>query len=344
MALSGKFISIRVILDRVISMYETDDFDRSDVIAHAADALEKLRVHQTFEQKVDAINIEDYLGDLPCNIIQISQVRAVIQGRKIPMRYATDKFHPNYACEEKQTKVADLQLPETKDMQHIIDGYDQQVYTATAGQTVFNLPVIPVAAWVWVEGVAQEPQYWYLQGEKLIFKTGITAGYEVSIYYAEAKSVSDILEYQKMFLSSRYRSVGVLSCMSTPTYIINKNHIQTSFREGCVEMAYTAAITDKEGFPMIPQDIEVQLALESYVIERILYKQFLRGKVNRDVWQVARQNAYHAMGSAVTWANTPSLDQMQSIKNIWVRLINNVPGHNSFYNDTGNPESMRKFR
>ena len=125
------------------------------------------------------------------------------------------------------------------------------------------------------------------------------------------------------------------------TYSINKHHIHTSFEEGCIQLAYKAIVLDDNGLPMVPSDTKVQLFLQDYVIERMMYKLYLRGKIDRVKWQDARQERNWGAGAAHNHAMMPSVDQMESIKNIWVRLIKANDWHSSYFRSSGSIEKIR---
>ena len=56
------------------------------------------------------------------------------------------------------------------------------------------------------------------------------------------------------------------NCQSNITYNINNNYIETSTKDGYVQIAYQAIKTDEEGFPMIPDDTKVRMALKYFIL------------------------------------------------------------------------------
>lgn len=61
-----------------------------------------------------------------------------------------------------------------------------------------------------------------------------------------------------------------LKCNSDITYSFNNNYIHTSFREGHVFLAYKGLATDENCVPIIPDNINVILAIEYYIKYRYL--------------------------------------------------------------------------
>jgi len=346
MALSGRFVSIKTILERVVNMYDTNEIDASDLINHIADGLELLGAHSVYEDKVTQVSVSEYRGELPKDLFYIKQVRQVIGPHTIAMRYATHSFHTGYFCDD-QRKTSTKSYPTAvyptiPDVNNsgALDNYEQEVFTASAGQTTFVLSKAPVAAWVWVEGVLQEPQYWQAVANQITLSQPATAGWEISVYYVTTATGTDAVKSATAYPTLDYRQ-AMSTCGETPTYIINKNHIQTSFDTGYVEIAYRAVILDNEGYPMVPIDARVQIGLQDYVLERIMYKQFLKNRISLDQWKVAQQSRHFSMGSARNHALMPSMDQMESIKNIWVRLIPDINSHAGYYHGIGERERIK---
>lgn len=61
-----------------------------------------------------------------------------------------------------------------------------------------------------------------------------------------------------------------LKCISEYTYSLNNNYIITNFREGHVFMAYKGLKVDENCMLMIPDNVNVQLAVEYYIKYRYL--------------------------------------------------------------------------
>ena len=74
------------------------------------------------------------------------------------------------------------------------------------------------------------------------------------------------------------------------TYKIQNNIIQTSFKDGELEISYLAFPTDDNGYPMVPNDTKVILACAMYVIERTDYKLWRHGKISGDVYEKSHRD------------------------------------------------------
>lgn len=122
------------------------------------------------------------------------------------------------------------------------------------------------------------------------------------------------------------------------TYILNNSYIFTNFEEGKIQMAYKAFATDEDGWPVIPDDIKFVKAVEYYIREKIDYKLFRSGKLPQDVYEQTLQDQLWYIGAAQNRGKMPSIDQMENIKNNWIRLIPKINQHEDFFKSMGQIE------
>lgn len=108
------------------------------------------------------------------------------------------------------------------------------------------------------------------------------------------------------------------------TYHVNNNYIFTSFETGEVEMSYKAFPTDEKGFPKIPDNIKFIQAVATYIAERIAYRMFIRNEIDRQRYELVQSERLYYMGAAKTAGIMPSIDQMESLKNSFMRAIPKV--------------------
>ena len=126
------------------------------------------------------------------------------------------------------------------------------------------------------------------------------------------------------------------------TYKIQDNVIITSTKDIPVEVAYRAMLVDGEGFPLVPDNGIFPRALELYIQKRYFTILFNSGKVNKDVLQNVQQEYAFCVGQAQADLVRPSLDEMQSITNMWNTLIPKVHKHADAFASVNAPE-IRSF-
>lgn len=125
------------------------------------------------------------------------------------------------------------------------------------------------------------------------------------------------------------------------TYKIQGNIIFTSIKEGTIEIAYNAFVTDKEGYPMIPDNSSFIRALELYIKKQYFTVLFDLGKITHQVYNNVCQEYSFAVGQAQNDLISPTIDQMQSITNMWNTLIPKVSEHRTGFVNTGIQEKIR---
>jgi len=122
------------------------------------------------------------------------------------------------------------------------------------------------------------------------------------------------------------------------TYQLNDDCIFTSFEEGDVEMACDVFLIDEKGFPLIPDNIKYIKAVEYYIREKIDYKLWRHGKLNKDVYEKTVQDQLWYLGAAQSSGVMPNADRLESIKNNWIRLIPQINQHSDYFRSFGHQE------
>ena len=130
------------------------------------------------------------------------------------------------------------------------------------------------------------------------------------------------------------------ACKSATTYTVNGNYIFTSFDQGSVMMAFLAIPTDEEGYPLIPADEWWRQAVQYEIAYKIAMKLFIQGNIADKTFQYIEKERDWKVGQAVNKSKMPSIDEMESFKNQWLKLIPNYNNHSTFFKNMQMPERM----
>jgi len=158
-------------------------------------------------------------------------------------------------------------------------------------------------------------------------------------YDANGNPIFDFLNYDEAISRQLVTNLG--TSIRDVTYHLNDNYIFTSFKDGAkVLFSYYAYPLDKEGFPMIPDNIKFREATAAFLRYKIDYKQWRRGKLSSEVFNHSERERDWYIGAATTAGNAPDIDTLESWKNQLGRLIPRFNEHASMFIDLGNQESL----
>ena len=126
------------------------------------------------------------------------------------------------------------------------------------------------------------------------------------------------------------------------TYQINGDFIYTSFPDGKVQMSYQGLKVDEEGYPMIPDNVKVEKAIEAYIKVQHYTIMWELGKIADKVIQKAEQEYAWYVGAAETSMRSLTIDQAESLKAALTRTILKPLQHHNGFRNLGTQEYLHK--
>jgi hypothetical protein len=121
-------------------------------------------------------------------------------------------------------------------------------------------------------------------------------------------------------------------------YNIQGGYIKTNLREGNLMISYQAIPVDEDGFPLIPDDESFLEALYWYINMKLLYPEFRSGRVRDAIYYDAKSSWNYYRKQAYGNAMMPDGDQLESIKNVWNKLIPEINANRTFFSTIGQQE------
>ncbi len=115
------------------------------------------------------------------------------------------------------------------------------------------------------------------------------------------------------------------------TYVVNSNYIKTNIRTGYLMVSYQAVPVDDEGYPMIPDDESFEEAIYWYINMKLTYPEWKVGRVRDAVYYDARNSWNYYRKQAYGNAMMPNVDQLEAIKNAWLRLVPEINEHGNAF-------------
>lgn len=227
-----------------------------------------------------------------------------------------------------------------------------------------------VVRYPFVEGINKEDVALYLSnflrliGSPIVFKDNVPRKIEVKNFRAEipedmiylkgirySKEDSDDYDtYIPMKYASDIYHAGV-QCddddieycgKDVITYILNDRYIQTSEKDGFIQMTYESILTDEEGLPMVPDDVKVKEALKYYILWQYAEPAYYRKDVPKDVFHDIKQQYMWYIGAATNSLNMPSPDQMKTLEDGLIRLIKSSTQHETTWKRFAQKERLHR--
>jgi len=122
------------------------------------------------------------------------------------------------------------------------------------------------------------------------------------------------------------------------TYTINGGYIKSNTRSGFLLLSYQAIPVDDDGFPMVPNDESFLEALYWYVNMKLSYPEWKQGRIRDAVYYDAKSSWNYYRKQAYGNAMMPDEAQLESIKNVWLRLIPEINANKTFFSTIGQQE------
>ena len=308
--INNKLISIKRIIAKIYSDLGVDEenIPVTDIIEWSADALEKIEAPLILTDKVTGKEgipltpIYNYQAELPMDCVHVNQVA-----------YAKDvdstNFYPmKYASGtfSKNHGLTSQMSNEYYDSSKLDDISSYNDITRLA-MDLYNIDYDTA-----VEKINNEPDTRSILNSLLSTDQGTVT--------SDGNTIGDKLEYS-----------------------IVPGYIKTNAKEGYLMISYKAMPTDEDGFPMIPDHTSFINAVYWFVASKISYINWRSdpNNANHAIYQhdASKWNFYvkQAYGKAMMPTN---IDELESIKNQWNRLMPKVNEGKSFFKDLNEPENL----
>lgn len=125
------------------------------------------------------------------------------------------------------------------------------------------------------------------------------------------------------------------------TFKVQGDILYTNMKEGALDIAYKAIVTDEEGYPMIPDDSTFIRALEQYIKKQWFTILFDMGRIQPAVLQNAQQEYAFCVAQAQNKLVMPTLSEMESLSNMWTSLLHKTNEFKTGFKTTGAKELLK---
>lgn len=115
------------------------------------------------------------------------------------------------------------------------------------------------------------------------------------------------------------------------SFIMENGWFKTDFKEGELDITYTAMETDDMGIPLIPDDESYREALFWFIAKKYFYAKSIKEDRYRWFYQDAEQKWQWYCNQAGAKAMMPTLHQLENIKRNFLSMLPDVNAYKTFF-------------
>jgi hypothetical protein len=310
------FISAKQIVAKVMADLDLSEesFRISDAMEWIAEGIEKIGSVKQLKRKttgVDGIEpliVTGYQAQLPSDMFRMNQAMFSINpnGPWYPMSVATGSFN---------------QWSDETSGDRIVDGLSANTVLISVLRSIYD-------------DMSNNFEYtWYNELEFEDAKKLMLGDSSASI--AMRNNIKSMLKYSNL-TTNMARDIGF-------KYTLKPGYIQTNMKDGYIRLSYDAVYTDESGYPMVPDLISYTEAIYWYVTMKLKYPEYLSGKLNREIYYDIRRSWNFYCKQAYGESMMPTGDEMETIKNVWTKLIPDVYANENGYANIGEPQITKNL-
>lgn len=123
-------------------------------------------------------------------------------------------------------------------------------------------------------------------------------------------------------------------------YTTKPGYIMTNIPIGFVKISYYAIYTDEDSMPMIPDLESYKEAIYWYITMKLMYPKKLKGEISQSDYYDIRNSYNFYRKQAYAEAMMPTVDDLETINNLWTKLYPEVNDHSTFFSTTGDEQNV----
>lgn len=123
-------------------------------------------------------------------------------------------------------------------------------------------------------------------------------------------------------------------------YSTKPGYITVNVPCGWLKISYHAIITDEDSMPMIPDIPSYFEAIFWYVATKMSYPKYLKGQLNQNIYYDMRNSWNFYRRQAYAEAMMPTVDELETIKNVWHKSYTEMRDHDTFFESTGDEQIL----
>lgn len=302
--INNRMISSNTVIAKVIAdlQLQESDIRITDMREWCMEAILKIGAIQQYEHKVAILPIECHQVALPCDLYKLGQVAFSFcnGGGWLPMRKATSSFGVFHDRECSNEPC--MLIPDTTMFPLV--------------KNMFNLNTDREA----LDKLNEDTN---LRQTLSILLNQWTVG------TVNGKFVPGVVDHRDGTMFSNELQ-----------YTTKPGYINTCMPRGFVKISYYAIYTDEDSMPMIPDLESYKEAIYWYVTMKLMYPKKLKGQISQGDYYDIRNSYNFYRKQAYAEAMMPTVDDLASVQNSWLKLYPEIDAHDTFYSTVGERQDI----
>lgn len=302
--INNRMISSNTVIAKVIAdlQLQESDIRITDMREWCMEAILKIGAIQQYEHKVAILPIECHQVALPCDLYKLGQVAFSFcnGGGWLPMRKATSSFGVFHDRECSNEPC--MLIPDTAMFPLV--------------KNMFNLNTDREA----LDKLNEDTN---LRQTLSILLNQWTVG------TVNGKFVPGVVDHRDGTMFSNELQ-----------YTTKPGYINTCMPRGFVKISYYAIYTDEDSMPMIPDLESYKEAIYWYVTMKLMYPKKLKGQISQGDYYDIRNSYNFYRKQAYAEAMMPTVDDLETISNIYTKLYPEINDHNMFFSTSGDEQNI----
>lgn len=302
--INNRMISSNTVIAKVIAdlQLQESDIRITDMREWCMEAILKIGAIQQYEHKVAILPIECHQVALPCDLYKLGQVAFSFcnGGGWLPMRKATSSFGVFHDRECSNEPC--MLIPDTTMFPLV--------------KNMFNLNTDREA----LDKLNEDTN---LRQTLSILLNQWTVG------TVNGKFVPGVVDHRDGTMFSNELQ-----------YTTKPGYINTCMPRGFVKISYYAIYTDEDSMPMIPDLESYKEAIYWYVTMKLMYPKKLKGQISQGDYYDIRNSYNFYRKQAYAEAMMPTVDDLASVQNSWLKLYPEIDAHDAFYSTVGERQDI----
>lgn len=302
--INNRMISSNTVIAKVIAdlQLQESDIRITDIREWCMEAILKIGAIQQYEHKVAILPIECHQVALPCDLYKLGQVAFSFcnGGGWLPMRKATSSFGVFHDRECSNEPC--MLIPDTTMFPLV--------------KNMFNLNTDREA----LDKLNEDTN---LRQTLSILLNQWTVG------TVNGKFVPGVVDHKDGTMFSNELQ-----------YTTKPGYINTCMPRGFVKISYYAIYTDEDSMPMIPDLESYKEAIYWYVTMKLMYPKKLKGQISQGDYYDIRNSYNFYRKQAYAEAMMPTVDDLETISNIYTKLYPEINDHSMFFSTSGDEQNI----